>query len=150
MVLFAVALEIVPDQQRNVLFTLPKRRHLYGHDIQTIVEIQSEFLCLNEIIEVPVRRGEYPDVGVDVLKSADPSEFPFLDQAEDLRLHRIRHISDLVEEHRPALRHFNKPFLRGLCVGERALFVPEQLAFYEMFGNIRTSDLHERLPLPRT
>ena len=55
--------------------------------------------------------------------------------AEDLGLRLQAHVPDFVEEQRAVVRHFEASGPGLIRAGERALFMPEQLAFDEFFGD---------------
>ena len=54
------------------------------------------------------------------------------------------HLADLVEEHGAAVGRLEQPALLLPRVGERAAFVPEQLALEQLLGKRRTGDVDER------
>ena len=60
--------------------------------------------------------------------AANALQLAFLQHAQQLRLHRQRHVADLVEEQRPAVRLLELAEMTRGRAGERALLVPEQLA----------------------
>src|SRR6185503_9340186 len=67
---------------------------------------------------------------------------------EELRLEGGSDVADLVEEHRPAVRHLELPALLLVRAGERALLVPEQLGLEELLGERDAVDDDERLVRP--
>ena len=76
---------------------------------------------------------------------ADALELALLEDAQQLRLRRRRHLADLVEEDRalvgglePALAHRHR-------AGEGALLVAEQLGLEQRLRQGGTGDLHERM-----
>src|SRR5437879_899092 len=75
-------------------------------------------------------------------------EGPLLEGAQELDLELGRHIADLVEEYRAAVRQleFAQPPLLG--IGECALLVPEQLGFEEGGRNGGGRNAHEGPPGP--
>src|SRR3546814_12954254 len=78
-------------------------------------------------------RGNDAHITVRAAIGADALEAALLQHAQDLDLHRQRHVADLVEEQRAAVRHFETAATCGDGAGERALLVAEQFAF-EQFG----------------
>jgi hypothetical protein len=74
---------------------------------------------------------------------------PILQEAQQLDLQRQRNVAHFVEEQRAAVGQFDLA-LGGLDrAGERALLVPEQLAFEQIFGDRRAVDRHERSAVAR-
>ncbi len=65
----------VADEQRNVFFSFPQRRHSDGEDIQPIIQIRPESLLLYHGLKVAIRRGERKDVGLDVLVGFSAAEY---------------------------------------------------------------------------
>src|SRR5262245_12260072 len=61
--------------------------------------------------------------------------FAFLDRAQQLRLKVQRHVADLVQEQRAAMRRPNETFAVARRTGKRALLVTEELAFEQRFRN---------------
>ena len=50
-----VALDQVLDEQRNVIHPIPRRRDLYGKDIQAIVQILAKRTSCDGRLQIPVR-----------------------------------------------------------------------------------------------
>jgi len=63
-----------------------------------------------------------------------------LEEPQELRLHRQRHVTDLVEEQRAPLRELDPPRLVLERPRERAPHVPEELALQELGGQRRAVD----------
>ncbi len=91
-----------------------------------------------------VRRRHHPHVDLDRLLAADALELLLLQRAQQLHLHRRRHVADLVEEQRPAVGELEPPELLLDRTGERALLVAEQLALEQRLGQRGAVDLDER------
>jgi hypothetical protein len=84
------------------------------------------------------------DVDRDRLLAADALELALLQRAQQLDLHRQRHVVDVVEEERAAVASSKRP-RRSLRVGERALLVTEQLALEQRLGQRAARQRDERL-----
>lgn len=54
-------------------------------------------------------------------------KFLILEHAQEFGLQRERHVSDLVQEDRAPVRHFQFALLQAVCAGEGASFMPEEL-----------------------
>ena len=72
-----------------------------------------------------------------------------LEDAEQLRLQRDRHVADLVEEHGSAVGSLEHAATAVLGVGECAALMAEQLRFEQRFGNRGADHLLERLAAAR-
>jgi hypothetical protein len=82
-------------------------------------------------------------VDLDDALAADRAVLAFLQDPEQLRLEKRRHLADLVEHQRAAARQFEQPDLVLERAGERALFVAEELGLDQVLGNGRAVDLDE-------
>src|SRR4029079_12483173 len=67
-----------------------------------------------------------------------------LEHAEELRLELRRHLPDLVEEERAAVREVEEALLEVARVGERALLVAEEETLEELLGNGAAVEVDER------
>jgi hypothetical protein len=67
-----------------------------------------------------------------------------LQHAQQLDLHRQRHVADFIEEQRAAIGQFETSGAAGDCAGEGALLVTEQFAFEQLGRNRPAIDRHER------
>ena len=69
--------------------------------------------------------------------AADRRHLALLQHAQQLRLHAARHLADLVEEQRAAVRGRQAARARPVGAGEGAAHVPEQLGLGERLGDGR-------------
>src|SRR4030095_3620207 len=122
-------------------------RDVNRNHVEPIEEVFSELPVFHAHLERAVRRGDDPQVDLDVTSPAHPPEDPLLEDAEELRLAVERHLADLVEEQGAPVGQLHQALLRRLGVGERALLVAEQLALEQGLGDGRAVDFHEgRVP----
>ena len=77
-------------------------------------------------------------------------ELALLQNAQQFGLEVRRQFSDLVQEHRAALRGFELAFLRRHRPRERAFLMPEQFAFQQGFGKRSAVDGREWFGRART
>ena len=70
-----------------------------------------------------MRRGNHPCIDDDGALATDALELAFLQQPQQLRLHRRRHIADFVEEERPAVRLLELAEMARRRAGEGSLLV---------------------------
>src|ERR1043166_3365582 len=108
-------LQEVIDEQRNVFATVAERRDAELDDAQAIVEVLAKTSGFGRGLEVLVGGGDEPDVDTNRLISPAPLERLLLDRSEHLRLRLERHVADLVEEERAAVRGLELPLAPGEC-----------------------------------
>ena len=97
----------------------------------------------DRFLGIDVRRRDDANVHRLLDPPAEPAEFPLLQDAQQLHLRGRRHLTDFVEEQRPAVRELEAPLPPIGGAGERALLVPEDLALQERFGNRGAVDADE-------
>src|SRR5262249_31347320 len=137
--------EEVIDEQKQIGFPLTERRNEDREDVQSIVQVLAKGPGRNRALHVLVRRGDEPDVDLDGLRAAEPFEFLFLKDSQQLDLGRQVDVPDLVEEERAALSQFEAAFLALLGPRERTAFVAEEFRFDEAVRKRGAAHLHERL-----
>src|SRR6266853_121473 len=124
----------VPDQEWNVLRSLPERWQANWEDAQPVVEIGTEPTRLNGLLQVPVCCGDHPHVYPNRVGAADPLELALLEDAEELWLQFQRQIPDLVQEERAPVSELEPPNPAGQCASEGALLVSEQFTLDQSGG----------------
>ena len=82
--------------------------------------------------------------------AAEPSERAFLQHAQQLDLGGRRHLADFVQKERAAIGQLEASLTPVGGARERALLVPEDLAFEQRLGNGRAVDRDERKRGART
>ena len=90
-----------------------QRRDLDLDDADPVVEVLAELPLRDEALEILMRRAHDANVGAERLPPADALERALLEEAQELALHVVRQIADLVEEERAALRHLDLARARG-------------------------------------
>ena len=135
-------------EQGNVGGPLAQRRQGDGEDVEPVVEILAKRAIADLALEIAVRRRDHPDVDLHRVGPAHALELALLQHAQELDLDLERHVADLVEEQRPAVRQLEaaRPPTHG--AGERALLVPEHLGLEHAGRERRAVYLDERLGLP--
>ena len=131
-------------QQRNVLDALAQRCHLDGEDVEAVVQVLAEAALLDHLLEVLVGGRDDAHIGALGLIAADSLEGALLQHAQQLDLHRQRHIADFIEEQRAPVGQLEAPRPAGDGTGERALLVAEQFAFQQLRRDRPAVDRHER------
>src|SRR5438552_3276368 len=137
------------DQERDVLATLGERRDHELDDAQPVIEVLAEAPRPDAGLQVLVGRSDQADVHPDRRVTADALHFLLLDRAQELRLGLERHVADLVEEERAAVRGLELALAPGDRAGERAPLVAEELALDELLAERRAVHLDERLRAAR-
>ena len=131
-------------EQGRIARAFGKARNAH-HDLgEAIKQVFAEAPRHDHRFEILVRRADDPGIDRDRFARPDPLDHPFLQKAQQLHLQRQGNVANLVEEQRAAAGHFDLA-LGGLDrPGERSFFVPEQLAFEQVFGNRRAVDRDKR------
>src|SRR5262249_41820655 len=113
-------------------------------DGKPVIQVFSKRTLVHRACERAVRSRD--DAHVDWLcrVAADSPNAPRLDGTQELRLHRERPLTDLVEEQRPAVRLFEDAFPVRDRSAEGAPHVAEELALEEVLGNGTAIDRDER------
>src|SRR5688572_26296562 len=97
-------------------------------------------------LDIAVRRGQDANVDLEHLVAAHPLDLPLLQHAKELRLHRERHITHLVEEQRAAARALKLPAALLCRARERSRLVAEHLALDKLARDGGAVHLLERTP----
>ena len=108
---------------------LAQRRHAHADLVQAIEQILAEAPVGHHPVEILVGRAHDPHVDLNRLASADPLDDLVLQKAQQLDLHRQRHVADLVEKQRAAMRALDPADGLPERPGKGAFFMAEQLAF---------------------
>ena len=93
--------------------------------------------------------GDATEIDLDLLVAADAGDLVVLQHAQQIGLRLQADVADLVEKNRAAFGDLKFPFLAILGAGERSLFVAEQLAFQQRFGQRAAMDHHQWMITPR-
>ena len=136
--------EEMAGQRLDVLAPPPQRRHDDLHNFEAEIEIAAELVGCDRILEIAVGSRDDADVDLHPLAAADTLERMPLENAEKLRLDRLAHLADLVEEQRSPMSGLKLPRLPFSGAGKGALLVPEQLALEERFGERRAVEADKR------
>jgi len=111
---------------------------------QAVIEIRAEAPGLDRAVEIHVRRRDDPHVDRDRFLSAEPLDLPSLQEAQQARLALDRHVADLVEKQRTAVRRFDPAHAPLVRAGERAALIAEQLRLQQVMRNRPAVDRDER------
>ena len=100
------------------------------------------------MVEIAVRRGDYPNVHVSRVGAADGCKFAFLQHAQNFRLQVERQFANLVEKNRSVIRQREASFPLLSRSGKGAFFVAEKFALHERRWDRSAVDCNERLVAP--
>ena len=92
------------EQQRNILRPVRQRRHFDAHDIKPIEQVRPEVPAVDGGEQIDTRRRHQPDIDSNRQHAADTFDHPGFQGAEQLGLHRQRHVADFIKEQRAAMR----------------------------------------------
>ena len=126
--------EEILGQRRDVPGALAERGQVDREDVKPIEEILPERAGRRLGLEVGVRRRDHAHVHAPRGRLADAPQLAFLDHAQQPELHRRRHLADLVQEDRAAVRLLEQPVSLRRRAGERAARVPEELGLQQRLG----------------
>src|SRR5262249_4967134 len=119
-------------QIEQFVFSLAKRRNHKVDDIESVVQILAEHPLMNLFLQVAVGRADHSHVDLNRLLATDPLEFVVLQDLEEFGLESHIHISNFVEEDRPALSHLKYSSFSLQGARERAPLITEQLALNKL------------------
>ena len=135
--------------QRNILPVIPEGGQMQLQHVQPVIQIFSEPLVSNELVKVPIRCGDDPDVDLDWRVSADAGEFLFLEHTKKFRLCFERKFSYFVQKDGPLLGPFKSPPPLADGPGESPLLVAEEFAVDEGLRDGAAVHLDKRAILAR-
>src|SRR5690242_16689437 len=113
-------------EQWDIVDALAKRRQREWKYDNTVIEILAERACLHERLQVAMRCYDHTHVHLDRMIAPDALDLALLQDAQQLRLHRHRHIANLVQEQRAALCLFELPRVTSGRSCECALLMSEE------------------------
>src|SRR5262249_14901988 len=99
-------------------------------------------------LEVAVGGGDHARIDGDDLGRADGADLSALERSQELDLETRRHLADLVEKQRPAVRLLEEPLLVRARARERTLDVPEDLRLEQRLWQGPAVDSDEASPRP--
>src|SRR5262249_5112029 len=139
----SVALDEVRDEQRHVAIALPQRRQEDRHDVDPVEEVLAETSGLDALAQRDLRGRDDADVDLARRFAADALEAALLEDAQELDLDGQRHVVDVVQEERAAVRELEAALALPVRVRERALLVAEELRLEQRLGERPARDRDE-------
>ena len=137
--------EEVLREQGDVLRPVAQRGHLDRDHAEAVIQVFPQRARFDGLLGVTVGGGDEAHVHYRVVRfAAHPAHHAVLNNAQQLRLDRLRHLDQLVQEQRAAVRRLEQAGLVSHRPGERALAVAEHLRFEQPLGEGGAVDRHER------
>jgi len=91
------------DQQRDVLAPLLEGWQMHFEGRETVVKVIPEVAFSLQVLEILVRCRYDADIDVYLGAAAQGTDALVLEEAQELRLQRERHLGDLIKEEGPAV-----------------------------------------------
>ena len=145
----AFASEKMLRDQHDVGSAIAERRQHDVHTADAVVEIFAETAFFDRSLEFAVRGTDDAHVGRAIRGLADTAELPVLQKTKQLGLNRQRHLADLIEKHRAAVRCLDHAGAIPIRARECTAHVTEQFALDEVFRKRSTVDGRECPVAPR-
>ena len=119
--------------------------------VDAVVQVLAEAPGVDLRAQPAVRCANELEIHRHRLAAAQRNDLPLLENSQQPRLHRERHVANLVEEQRAAVRLADAP-RRAIAAGtgERTWTVAEQFGFDQRLGKRRAVDGNERPGASRT
>src|ERR1041385_3855690 len=96
-------------QEQHVRAAGAQRWNRNMHDVDSVEEISTEPRLVDSTLEIAIRRGDESRVERHFRVSAERPHGALLEGAKELRLQFERHLTDLVEKQRAAVRLHEEP-----------------------------------------
>src|SRR6185437_6926533 len=93
-------------QHRDIVPPLTEGRQLDMENVQAIVNVFAKHFLFNRLVEGPVRGGDDAYIDRDLTLTSETPYGGLLENAEELRLHRDRHLRNFIQEKRPLIGVF--------------------------------------------
>ncbi len=132
-------------EQHPIRAALAQRRDDDRHLAAAVIEILAEAALLDLGLQVPVRGRDDAHVHLNQLATAQPLDDTLLQEAQQLRLQRQRHVANLIEKQHTAVGGLDLAERLFHRAREGATLIPEQLALQERLGNGGAVDGHPGL-----
>ena len=108
-------------------------------------QVLAEQLVGDHLAEVAIGRAEDADVDAERLVLADAADLAGFEEPQQLDLHALVQLADLVEEERAAVGDLEEPLAVRVGAGEGPLAMAEELALDQVLGQGAAVDRDERL-----
>ena len=122
-------------KEQQILWPLLQTRNTDRELIDTVIQILTKFALLNSRTKILIRSGNQTHIDRNLLVAAYRTHLTFLQRPQQLHLHRIRQITDLIQEDRTAIRRHKSTCLMINRTRERALHMAKELRSSQIFWN---------------
>src|SRR5580692_8582437 len=127
----SVAFDEILCEQKNIFRALAKGGDTDWKDVETVEQIQTKLPGTNCRWQIAVCSGNYTHVDRKALSASNTLELAFLKHPQQGDLGLGRHLTDLIEKHRPVVRDFEAPGMPLIGAGEGALLIAEELGRHQ-------------------
>ncbi len=137
------------DQYRYIALAIPQRRQHDREHVDAMVQVLPELPLRHQLFQIAMSRHYHAHVHAHWSRSANALHLALFQNPQQLGLHDGRHVADLIQKQRPAMRLLELPAVTRRCPSERSLLVPEQLALDQLARHRRAVQRDERFFAPR-
>ena len=124
----------VMEQFGDVFLSLPQRRNIHFHHIQSVIKVGPEFSLVTQFLQIGFGGGDNTYVHVNDLVAAKPLNPLLLKNPEQFYLQRHGHTFQLIQEQGSPMSVFYLANTSFVSTCEGTGLVPEQLAFDQILG----------------
>ena len=124
----SIFFEEVIGEERNVFAALAQSGHANGNDVKAVIEVLAEGALSYLAVEISVGGCDDADVDGNFAGAADGTHGAFLQNAQQLDLHRHGHLADFVQKDGALVGDFEESAAILVGSGEGAFDVAEELA----------------------
>ena len=134
-------------QHANILAPLPQRRQHNRKHKNPVIQILAKRPLPHLLFQIAMRRHNHPHIHMNRLIPAHALYLALLQHPQQLRLHRNRHVANLVEKQRSAVSLLEFSDVPSRRSRERSLLMPEYFRLHQLRGNRRAIQRNKR-PIP--
>src|SRR5262245_27560606 len=102
------AAEKVLDEWLNIAAPLAKARQPDFERVDAVHQVFAEIARLNHFWQIAVRRADNTNIDFERVVVADTADFAAFEHTQELGLHTLGQLADLIEEDRAAVSHFEE------------------------------------------
>lgn len=147
---FSEAVQVKPGDLQDILSAVLEWRQVDANGSEAKKEILSKVPGADHLFEVTVRRGDQPKVTFDLPAASDGPEPTLLEHPQEGLLDLAGQLSHFIKEQRPAVGLTNEAVMGAVGAREGPLFMAEQGAFHQGFGQGRAIHDNEASRGPHT
>ena len=137
-------LQEVARQHGHVFLALTQGRQAQANDVEAVKQVLAEGAVLDTLFQVLMGSRNHAHIGLDGPMTAHAVKVAVAQHPQQAGLQIKRHVANFIEEQGAAVGLFKATPAHGLCTGESAALVPEQLGLEQVLGDGRGVDGHKR------